>query len=151
MALARAARSAIFRANKNASGGSLKMSWADKFNLLNEFNILRIICGAFFIPHIVGKITVPATLEFFVVAGFKPPKTWMTIAGAIETVLAVGLIFGIYTEYVGAIAFVHLLVAAAATYKVKNCWIWVIGGVEYCVFWAICCLVVAMHAYHMAG
>ena len=34
------------------------MSFADKFNLLNEFNILRIICGAFFIPHIVGKITV---------------------------------------------------------------------------------------------
>ncbi len=48
-----------------------------------------------------------------------------------------------------AVAFIHLLVAAAATYKVKNCWIWVIGGVEYCVFWAICCLVVAMHAYHM--
>jgi putative oxidoreductase len=112
------------------------MSWADKLNLLNEFNILRIICGAFFIPHIVGKITVPATLEFFVAAGFKPPATWMYIAGAIESVLAVCLILGLYTVY------------AAATYKVKNCWIWVIGGVEYCVFWAICCLVVAMHAYH---
>ena len=124
------------------------MSWADKFNLLNEFNILRIICGLFFIPHIVGKITVPATLEFFIVAGFKPPKTWMIIAGVIETVLAIALILGIYTEYAAFIAFIHLLVAAAATYKVKNCWIWVIGGVEYCVFWALCCLVVAMHAYH---
>ena len=65
------------------------MSLADKFNLLNEFNILRIICALFFIPHIVGKITVPATLEFFVAAGFKPPATWMYIAGAIETVLAI--------------------------------------------------------------
>jgi putative oxidoreductase len=124
------------------------MSFADKFSLFNEFNILRIICGAFFIPHIVGKITVPATLEFFVVAGFKPPATWMYIAGAIETILATGLILGIYTQYVGVIAFIHLLVAAAATYKVKNCLIWVNGGVEYCVFWAICCLVVAMHAWH---
>ncbi len=123
------------------------MSWADKFNLLNEFNLLRIICGLFFIPHIVGKITVPATLEFFVVAGFKPPKTWMTIAGAIETLLTIGLVFGIFTPYVAAIAFVHLLVAAAATYKVKRCWIWVIGGVEYCIFWALCCLVVAMHTW----
>ena len=78
------------------------MSFADKFNLFNEFNILRIICGAFFIPHIVGKITVPATLEFFVAAGFKPPATWMYIAGAIETVLAICLIFGIYTQYVGS-------------------------------------------------
>jgi putative oxidoreductase len=127
------------------------MSLADKFNLLNEFNILRLICGLFFIPHIVGKITVPATLEFFVVAGFKPPRAWMILSGVIETILTVGLVFGIYTAYVAFIAFLHLLVAAVATYKVKNCWIWVIGGVEYCVFWAICCLVVAMHAYHMGG
>ncbi len=83
------------------------MSLADKFNLLNEFNILRIICGAFFIPHIVGKITVPATLDFFVAAGFKPPKTWMYIAGTIETALAVCLILGIYTAYAGAIGFIH--------------------------------------------
>jgi putative oxidoreductase len=122
------------------------MSIADHFDLLNGFNILRIICGAFFIPHIVGKITVPATLNFFVAAGFKPPATWMYIAGAIETVLAIGLIFGICTQIVGAVACFHLLVAAAATYKVTHGkWIWVIGGIEYCVFWAICCLVVAMH------
>jgi len=123
------------------------MSYADKFNLLNAFNLLRIICGAFFIPHIVGKITVPATLEFFVAAGFKPPAVWMFIAGAIETVLTIGLVLGILTPYVAAIACVHLLVAAAATYKVKRCWIWVIGGVEYCIFWALCCLVVAMHTW----
>ena len=60
------------------------MSLADKFNLFNEFNILRIICGAFFIPHIIGKITVPATLEFFVAAGFKPPANWMYIADEFE-------------------------------------------------------------------
>jgi putative oxidoreductase len=124
------------------------MSLAGNFNPLDEFNILRIICGAFFIPHIVGKITVPATLDFFVKAGFRPPAAWMYIAGAIETVLAICLIFGIYTQYVAAIAFIHLLVAAAATYRVTECWIWVIGGVEYCIFWAICCLVVAMHAWH---
>ncbi|HEX3341284.1 MAG TPA: DoxX family protein [Pseudolabrys sp.] len=119
-----------------------------KFDLMNEFNILRITCAIFFIPHIVGKFTVPATLEFFVKAGFKPAATWMYIAGAIETVLTIGLLFGIYTPIVGFIAFIHLLVAAAATYRVTGCWIWVIGGVEYCIFWAICCLVVAMHAYN---
>ena len=64
------------------------MSLADKFNLLNEFNILRIICGVFFIPHIYRQVHVPAALEFFVKAGFKPPATWMYLAGAIETVLA---------------------------------------------------------------
>ena len=40
------------------------MSFADKFNLLNEFNLLRIICALFFIPHIVAKFTVTqATLN----------------------------------------------------------------------------------------
>ena len=24
-------------------------------------------------------------------------------------------------------------------------WLWNIGGYEYCLFWAICCLIVAMH------
>ena len=64
------------------------MSFADKFNLLNEFNILRLICGLFMIPHIYGKFYVPAALGFFVAAGFKPPKFWMYLAGAIEVVLA---------------------------------------------------------------
>lgn len=122
-------------------------SLTQNFDLTNAFNVLRIICGLFFIPHIVGKITVPATLEFFVKAGFQPPATWMYIAGAIETVLTIGLVFGILTPYVAAIATIHLLVAAAATYKVTKSWIWVIGGIEYCVFWALCCLVVAMHAW----
>ena len=120
------------------------MSFADKFNLFNEFNILRITCAVFFIPHIIGKFTVPATLEFFVKAGFKPPATWMYIAGAIETVLTFFLLFDIYTPYVAVIAASHLFVAAAATYKVTKKWIWVIGGIEYCVFWMLTCIALAM-------
>jgi putative oxidoreductase len=127
------------------------MSFADKFNLLNEFNLLRIICALFFIPHIIGKITVPQALQFYIDVGFKPPKFWMYLAGSIETVLCIALLFDIHTAIFGVIAFIHLCVAAAATYKLTKCWIWVIGGVEYCIFWALCCLVVAMHAYHTVG
>ena len=120
------------------------MSLADKFNLLNEFNVLRLICALFFIPHIVGKFTEPATLGFFVAAKFNPPATWMYIAGTIETVLTIVLVLDLYTPYVAAIAAIHLLVAAAATYKVTKKWIWVIGGIEYCVFWMLTCVVLAM-------
>jgi putative oxidoreductase len=117
----------------------------DRFNLLNEFNLLRIMCGAFLIPHIIGKFFEPASANFFIAAKFNPPKPWMYLAGSIETVLAIGLIFGILTPYVAALACLHLLVAAAATYKVTRKWLWHIGGAEYCVFWALACLVVAMH------
>ena len=122
------------------------MSLAEKFNLLNEFNIIRIICGAFLIPHIFAKFFEPAALGFFVKAGFKPPAAWMYVSCAIEIVLAIGLIFGIYTSYVAWVAAFHLFVAAAAVYKVTGGkWLWNIGGCEYCLFWAICCAAVALH------
>lgn len=128
-----------------AAGG--RMSFADKFNLLDGFNLLRVACALFFIPHIIGKFTVPQTLEFYVAAGFKPPKFWMYIAAAIESILTVFLFFGIYTAYAAFIGFIHLTVAAVATYKVKGCWIWVTGGIEYCAFWALTCLALALHAF----
>ena len=117
------------------------------FDLTNGMNILRIICGAFFIPHIWAKFFVPEALGFFVAANFRPAATWMYIACVIEIVLAVGLILGIYPLYLGLIAAIHLMVASAAIYRVtKGKWLWNISGCEYPVFWAICCVVVAMMA-----
>jgi putative oxidoreductase len=121
-------------------------SLAQNFNLMDEFNVLRIICGAFFIPHIWAKFFVPEALGFFVAAGFKPAKAWMYLACVIEIVLAIGLILGAFTVLVGAVAAIHLLVAAAGVWKVTGGkWLWNIGGYEYCLFWAICCGVVAIH------
>jgi putative oxidoreductase len=117
------------------------------FNVTDPFVILRLVCGLFLVPHIYGKFFVPAALEFFIAAKFQPPAAWMYLAAIIETVLAIGLIFGIYTGIVGVIAFIHLMVAAAATYKVTGKWLWHIGGAEYCVFWALACLVVGLEAW----
>ena len=121
-------------------------SLAHSFDLTNGVNVLRLICGLFFIPHIYAKFFVPAALGFFQAAKFKPPAFWMYVSCVIEIVLAIGLIFAILPFYAGAIACLHLLVAAAAVWKVTGGkWLWNIGGYEYCVFWAICCLIVAMH------
>ncbi|MBM3527260.1 MAG: DoxX family protein [Alphaproteobacteria bacterium] len=120
------------------------MSWADKFNLMDGVVILRLTVALFFIPHVVGKFTEPATLGFFKAAKFNPPATWMYIAGAIETVLTIALVLGFYTHLVALVAAFHLFVAGAATYKVTKKWIWVIGGIEYCVFWMFCCIALAM-------
>ncbi len=124
--------------------------WAHNFDLSNEMNILRLICGLFFIPHIYAKFFVPEALGFFVAAKCEPPKLWMYTACVIETVLAFGLIFAILPAYAAGLASLHLLVAAGAVWKVTNCkWLWNIGGFEYCLFWAICCLVVAMYYYRL--
>src|SRR5262245_65447818 len=84
------------------------------FDLTDGFNILRIICGAFFIPHIYAKFFVPEALGFFVAAKFQPPATWMYAACIIETILAAMLIYGVYTKYPGTIARIQLVVASVA-------------------------------------
>ena len=56
------------------------------------------------------------------------------------------MVLAIYTRYVALIEAVFLLVAAWAVWRYsKGKWLWHIGGFEYCLFWAICCIVVAMH------
>lgn len=117
----------------------------DNFNLLNEFNILRIMCALFFIPHIVGKYTEPKALELFEAFGFKPPKLWLNVACIVEIILTISLFFAIFTRFVAAVAALHLLIAAGSTYRFNHKWLWHIGGAEYCVFWALACVVVAMH------
>ena len=116
------------------------------FSLSDPWNILRLICGLFLIPHIYAKFFEPAALGFFVAATFQPPAFWLYTAFVIEIFLAIGLIFSIYLTWVAAIAAFHLLVAAVGTYKVTGKWLWNIGGMEYPLFWAICCTAVSMHA-----
>lgn len=117
------------------------------FDLTNGFTILRIVCGLFLIPHIIGKFVEPAALNFFVAAKFNPPKMWMYTSGLVETVLAICLILGIYTTYAAAIAAIHLTIAAVAVFRVSGGkWLWNTGGGEYPLFWAIICGVIAMEA-----
>jgi len=121
-------------------------SYLQNFNPTDGINILRLICGLFFIPHIYAKFFVPEALGFFVAAKFNPPKAWMYVACVVEIIISIGLIFAILPFYAGVLGFIHLLVAAAAVARVTGGkWLWNIGGYEYCVFWAISCLVVAMH------
>src|ERR1700684_2803271 len=126
--------------------GKKRMSgYWENLDLTDGMTILRLICGLFFVPHIYAKFFVPEALGFFVAAKFRPPAFWMYTACVVETVLATGLIFAILPAYAAAIAFLHLLVAGVAVHRVtKGKWLWNIGGYEYCLFWAICCLIVAM-------
>src|SRR5215475_8046589 len=78
---------------KGTTRGSRMSSLAQSFNLTNESNILRLICGLFFIPHIYAKFFVPEALGFFKAAKFHPPAAWLYAACIIETIVAIGLIF----------------------------------------------------------
>ena len=53
---------------------------------------------------------------------------------------------GIYTRHAAILGAIFLAVAAMACYRVSGRrWYWNFGGAEFCVFWGICCVIVAMH------
>jgi putative oxidoreductase len=128
---------------------------AENFDLTNGTNILRIACGAFLIPHIMGKFAAgglsAGIVGFFAKAGFQPPEAWVTIAAAAEIVAALTMILGICTRFAALGTFALLLVTVYALHMVKGFgWTWNTGGYEYPVFWALTAAVVALNAWKVA-
>jgi putative oxidoreductase len=126
---------------------SFEMSLYQSFDLTNEFNILRLICGLFLLPHLYAKASnLELTEKIYRDFRLHPPRAWIFACIAVEIVCSIGMIFAIYTRYVAALEAVFLLVAAWAVWRYsQGKWLWNIGGFEYCLFWSICCIVVAMH------
>ena len=124
------------------------------FDLTNEWNILRLIAGAFMFPHILGKFIGwapdPATVGFFVKAGFVPGDAWVWIAAASETLAGVFLVLGLCTRFAALGAAGVLGIAVYALFTVKGFgWVWNKGGFEYPVFWAITCLAISLHEFKL--
>ena len=121
-------------------------SFAEAFDLTDGIVILRIVCGLFFIPHIVVKFQNQEFVKGYMAkCGLNPPAAWLYSAFAVEAVCTIGLVLGILTPYAAALAGIFLLVAAWASWThSEGKWIWTFGGGEYPLFWAICCFVVAI-------
>ena len=119
------------------------------FDLTNGYVVLRILCGAFFVPHIVGKLSArEASVAFFKLAGWHPPQLWSYAAMAVEVVLAACLLLGLVMPYTAYLGCIYLVVAAAANFSVSRKWLWHIGGSEWPVFWALCCAIVGYFGPH---
>ena len=124
------------------------MNLAQSFDLTSGANLLRIICGLFLVPHLVIKFRNQTFVKGFMAnAGLNPPAAWLYAAFAIEIVASVCLVFDLFTVYAASLAAVFLSVAAWASWKISGGkWIWNFGGAEFPLFWALCCVVVAMQA-----
>jgi putative oxidoreductase len=125
---------------------------AKNFDPTNGLNILRIICGLFMFPHVMGKFAAgaasAATVGFFAKAGFQPPEVWVWIAAVSETAVGVALVLGICTRFAALGACAVLLIAVYSLQVVKGFgWTWNTGGYEYPVFWAITSLAVAIEGW----
>lgn len=116
------------------------------FDLGNVIVLLRIVCGFFFIPHAIAKFQNPApAADFFRAAGYSNPLLCAKLGRIFETVVGLALIFGVYTKIAAWLSAIFLLVAAASVWKVNRKWMWQIGGFEFTLFWALCCIILALH------
>lgn len=114
--------------------------------MIEPMAALRILCGLFFIPHIVAKIVArPVTQGFFEAAGYRPAAAFMYLALGIELVVATCLIVGWWAPYAAGLAALFMLVAALSVLKVsRGQWFWNLGGCEYLLFWMAACGIVAL-------
>ena len=117
-----------------------------KFDPRNGDNIIRITAGLFMFPHVMGKITgYEATLVFFTKAGFYPPAFFLVLAGVMEAVSGLCLVFGLWTRFAAPVAAGALFVAAGALWLVGGFhWVWNKGGFEYPIFWGLICLAITV-------
>lgn len=118
----------------------------ESFDLTNGLNVLRIVCGLFFVPHLFVKFrNQDFVKDFMSKVGLSPPIAWLYSAFVIETLVTIGLVFDILTVYAAVLGGGFLLVAAWASWRISDGkWIWNFGGAEYPLFWGICCFVVAI-------
>jgi putative oxidoreductase len=108
---------------------------------LDPVRILRVVCGLWFLPHVIGKLrNVGPASNTFEKAGFRPGRIFVLITAAAEISAATGLAFDIYPKVAALSAVVVLAGASYAVLRINGFnWRWQKQGPEYMVFWIIAC------------
>jgi putative oxidoreductase len=119
------------------------------FDLTNPIVVVRLMCGLFYVPHVLFKVLgFSGSLVAFAKMGFEPPIFWLSLAIATEAICAVGLTLNIHTKYVGLMSGGVMALAIYGTFVTKGVhWMWNFGGVEYLAFWGIASASLAVHAW----
>lgn len=104
--------------------------------------VLRMACGAWFIPHAVGKaLHVDRASQTFSKAGFRPARLFVILTLVMELIAALGLLLDLYAAVAAALAVLVLAGAAYAVIRINGWnWRWQRQGPEYMIFWALACV-----------
>lgn len=100
---------------------------------------LRILCGAWLLPHAVLKVKNAALAQqTFANIGLKPGPVFLAITVVLEVIAAAGLILNIYPQIAAALAVFVLMGASYAVLKMHGWnWRWNKSGPEFMVFWSL--------------
>jgi putative oxidoreductase len=112
--------------------------------VLDARTAVRMVCGAFFLPHTIAKLrNIDRASVLFDKVGFRPPRPFVVLTTMMELIAAFGLISGLYPRLAAVVAATVLFGAAYAIARNHALmWRWQHPGIEYMVFWAVVCLLV---------
>jgi putative oxidoreductase len=83
--------------------------------VLDARSAVRIVCGAFFLPHTIAKLrNIDRASVLFDNVGFRPPRPFVVLTTMMELIAAFGLISGLYPRVAAVVAATVLLGAAYA-------------------------------------
>jgi putative oxidoreductase len=103
--------------------------------------LLRILCGLWFLPHLVGKaMHYGKAAGTFEAAGFRPGLFFVGLTIVMEAAACIGLVLGIYPQVAAGLAIAVLLGASYAVVKINGInWRWQKMGPEFPLFWSFVC------------
>ena len=106
---------------------------------------LRVLCGVWFWPHIIGKLrNLGPAAGTFEKAGFRPAPLFVRITIFMEVLASLSLITGVLATLGAIVAAAVLIGAAYAVVRINGFnWRWQKQGPEYMILWAVLCLVSA--------
>jgi putative oxidoreductase len=110
---------------------------------LDAMTGLRILCGIWFVPHILGKLrNMDRAAPTFEKVGLRPGRTFVLLTVAAEALATIGLVTGIFERVAAALAVFVLAGAGYAVVRINGFnWRWQKQGPEYMIFWACACII----------
>ncbi len=113
---------------------------------LSTLDLLRLLCGVWFLPHIIGKaMHYNKAAGTFEAAGFRPGRFFVGFTIALEIVAAAGMVLNIYPKYAALCGTVVMIGASFAIIRINGYnWRWQRMGPEYPIFWALVCILLAL-------
>jgi len=106
------------------------------FDVTDPAVALRLMCGLFYIPHVLYKVLHFSGSTAFFAQVFPYPTAFLVLAMIAETLCFLGLTFDVLVKWAGLLSAGVMACAIYATLATKGVsWMWNLGGVEYLLFW----------------
>lgn len=112
---------------------------------LTAIDALRLLSGAFLIPHFVFDVKHPREgAKIYEDAGIGFGKVLFRLSLTVNLLIVCSFMFDLWARWVAILAASYLFIAAAIVWTVSRRWLWNFRGFEFLLFWACCCVVIAV-------